>query len=120
MVRSATKNNMEEQLFEGKNLEVMAIYQAIMQSVKKLGPVKIEPKKTSIHIVSRVAFLGVHPKTKWLDLNIVTTEAIKSSRVTKTEQVSANRFHNTIRLSEVNEVDKELINWIEKSYLELS
>ncbi len=111
---------MEEQLFKGKNLEVMAIYQAIMQSVEKLGPVKIEHKKTSIHIVSRVAFLGVHPKTKWLDLNIVTTEAIKSSRVTKTEQVSANRFHNTIRLSEAREVDQELVNWIKKSYLELS
>lgn len=114
------KNDMELQFFEGKNPEIGRIYSAIKLCVEKLRPIKIELKKASIHIVSRVAFLGIHPKTKWLDLNIVTTQPIKSPRVTKTEQVSANRFHNTIRLHEAKEVDKELMNWIKKSYTELS
>lgn len=111
---------MEESLFEGKEPKVKAIYNAIKRAANKLGVVKFETKKTSIHIVARVAFLGIHPKTKWLDLNIVTTEPIISSRVSKTERVSANRFHNSIRLTEESQVDSELINWIKKSYAQLS
>ena len=110
---------MEEKLFEGKNSEVIAIYIAIKHTVNKLDAVKFETKKTSIHEVARVAFLGIHPKTKWLDLNIVTVESITSPRVSKTERVSANRFHNTIRLTEESQVDSELINWIKKSYAQL-
>lgn len=111
---------MEESLFEDKEPKVKAIYNAIKRAANKLGVVKFETKKTSIHIVARVAFLGIHPKTKWLDLNIVTTEPIISSRVSKTERVSANRFHNSIRLTEESQVDSELINWIKKSYAQLS
>ena len=111
---------MEESLFEGKEPKVKAIYNAIKRAANKLGVVKFETKKTSIHIVARIAFLGIHPKTKWLDLNIVTTEPIISSRVSKTERVSANRFHNSIRLTEESQVDSELINWIKKSYAQLS
>ena len=110
---------MEELLFEGKEPKVKAIYNAIKRATNKFGTVKFETKKTSIHVVSRVAFLGIHPKTKWLDLNIVTTEPISSSRVSKTERVSANRFHNTLRLTDESQVDSELINWIKKSYAQL-
>ena len=111
---------MEESLFEGKEPEVKAIYIAIKRAINKLDAVKFETKKTSIHVVARVAFLGIHPKTKWLDLNIVTAEPITSSRVTKTERVSANRFHNTIRLTEESQVDSELIDLIKKSYAQFS
>ncbi|MFZ1720971.1 MAG: DUF5655 domain-containing protein [Microgenomates group bacterium] len=110
---------MEELLFEGKDPKVKAIYREIKRAISTLGVVKFETKKTSIHVVARVAFLGIHPKTKWLDLNIVTVESITSPRVNKTERVSANRFHNTIRLTEVSQVDSELINWIKKSYAQL-
>ena len=110
---------MEESLFEGKEPKVQAIYNAIKRATNKFGAVKFEAKKTSIHVVAKVAFLGIHPKTRWLDLNIVTAEPITSSRVTKTERVSVNRFHNSIRLTEESQVDSELINWIKKSYAQL-
>ena len=111
---------MEESLFEGKEPKVKEIYEAIKGAVNELDTVKLETKKTSIHVVARVAFLGIHPKTKWLDLNIVTVEPISSPRVLKSERVSANRFHNTVRLTEESQVDSELINWIKKSFIQLS
>lgn len=45
--------------FENRSPEVKATYAAILNAAKKLGPVKEEAKKTSIHLVRKSAFAGV-------------------------------------------------------------
>ncbi len=103
-------------LFTSSEPYVEQFYADLMQEVEKFGPMQIEPKKTSVHVAHKSAFLGVHPKKKWLDLNIVTAEPIDSARVLKTEQVSKNRFHNLVRLAEATEINAELISWLKGAY----
>jgi hypothetical protein len=76
----------------------------------------VEPKKTSIHVNRAAAFLGVHPKKKWLDLNVVTDAPIKSPKVRKTEQVSKNRHHNLVRVASADDMTPELFGWIKHAY----
>jgi hypothetical protein len=45
--------------FENCAPEVKATYDAILKAAKKIGPVKEEAKKTSIHLVRKSAFAGV-------------------------------------------------------------
>ncbi len=52
----------------------------------------------------------------YLLLNLRTDHPIESPRITKTEQVSKNRFHNEVRLASPNDVDEELFGWLKDAY----
>lgn len=113
-------NHDVEQLFANSEPQVFDLYSKIIVSLNKIGKINIEPKKTSLHINNRVAFLGIHPKKNYLELNIVTSTPISSPRVIKFEQVSKNRYHNRVRLTEAGEIDDELIQWLTTAYLLLA
>jgi hypothetical protein len=94
-----------------------AVYRRLVQELRTLGPVKVEEKKTSLHLVAGDrAFVGVHPRKSGLVLQIVTTTPLKGGRIRKVEQVSAHRFHNTVKLETEAEVDRELIGWLRTAY----
>lgn len=81
-----------------------------------MGDYNIEVKKTSLHITHGSAFLGIHPKKNWLDLNIVLNHELKDPLVRKNEQVSKFRWHNEVRLSRSTDIDPSLINAIQEAY----
>jgi hypothetical protein len=49
-------------------------------------------------------------------VNVVTTSAIESDRLKKTERVSANRYHNEIVLHSTDELDDEVASWLRTAY----
>ena len=102
--------------FEGKAPVVHEIYNRLIKTIKTFGPVVEEPKKTSIHIVHGSALAGVSTRKDALWLNIRTDFKIKSPRIQKSEQVSAKRFHNELKLTSPDEIDDELIGWLKSAY----
>jgi len=109
-----------EHPFQNSEPTVTVLYEKLMKQVKTLGKITVEPKKTSVHIKHRAAFLGVHPKKKWLDLNIVTDTPIKSAKVLKTEQVSKSRYHNLVRIASPEDITPELFGWLKQAYTLMS
>jgi hypothetical protein len=112
MAESATIS----QHFEGKDPAVKSIYDHIIKESRKFGPMAEEPKKTSIHLVNKSAFAGVMTRKNTLILNIKSGSPIKDKRITKSEQISASRFHQEVKLSSPDEVDSQLIRWLEEAY----
>lgn len=106
----------EAVLFGRAASQVSDAYAAILAAVRPLGPVIVEAKKTSIHLVAGSAFAGVHPQKSKLRLNIRTDRRLESPRIRKVEQVSARRFHNEIDLATPGEVDDEVRGWLEEAY----
>ncbi|MGI1767730.1 DUF5655 domain-containing protein [Streptococcus uberis] len=104
-------------LLVNKEKTVSELLETILSILEQFGPYQIEVKNTSLHLVKEKAFLGVHPKKKWLDLNIVSNQAIEHPLITKNEQVSKNRWHNNLRLSSVEEVDDTVKNLLQAAYL---
>lgn len=104
-------------LLENNEKTVSELLETILLILKEFGPYQIEVKKTSLHLVKEKAFLAVHPKKKWLDLNIVSNRAIEHPLITKNEQVSKNRWHNNLRLSSVEEVDDTVKDLLQTAYL---
>lgn len=102
--------------FEGKDPCVRQIYDCILKSARKLGPVGEEPKKTSIHLVRRTAFAGVATRKSAMILTIKSDRKLSSSRINKSEQTSASRFHHEVKLTSPAEVDSELIKWLRDAY----
>lgn len=103
-------------LFANKEPSVRAVYDKVVTSMAKVGPVKAEPKKTSVHLLRETSFAGVHPKKAWLDLTIRTDKPIKSTRVRAQEQVSKNRWHQDVRLTSPADVDAEVVGWLKGAY----
>jgi hypothetical protein len=92
------------------------VYDAILASVAKFGDVKAEEKKTSVHLVAKTAFAGVHPRKGAVLLNIRSDAPIKSDRIRKLEQVSAKRFHNEMLIDTPAGIDREVTGWLKSAY----
>ena len=102
--------------FEGKDADVRQIYDRVLKSARKFGPVGEEPKKTSIHLVNRTAFAGVATRKSSIILTIKSDWKIASSRIHKSEQTSASRFHHDVKLTSPSDVDSELVKWLKDAY----
>lgn len=102
--------------FENRAPEVKATYAAILQAAKRFGPVQEEAKKTSIHLVRKSAFAGVATRKTALILTLKSDSDIASKRIAKREQASAHRWHLEIKLETPEQVDRELIHWLERAY----
>src|SRR5713226_3306843 len=112
----ATDGFTVESHFEGKDASVRQIYDRILKSARKFGPVGEEPKKTSIHLVNRTAFAGVATRQHALILTIKSDRKLSSPRIHKSEQTSAQRFHHQVKVNSPAEVDSELVNWLRDAY----
>ena len=102
--------------FENKEPLVKEIYDGLLTSLREFGVVTESAKKTSIHLERKTSFGGVHPRKNYLNLVIRADYEIKSARISKSEQVSKHRFHHTIKLEKVEDVDEELLDWLKDAY----
>ena len=102
--------------FVKKDPAVLATYRRLVAAARALGPVSEDPKKTSIHLVRRTAFAGVATRRSALILTLKSSTDIRSPRVIKREQASANRWHVEIRLENPKDVDRQLTNWLTAAY----
>ena len=100
-----------------KGPEVAKTYHQLITKLQEFGPIKIEPKKTSIHLGNRFGFAGVYARKEYINLELHLNYKLKSSRVTKVEEASANRYHHTIRLNNRKDINKELLTWLHESYI---
>lgn len=102
--------------FEAKDPAVIAIFERLTSELSKFGPIKIEPHQTSIHIVHKTAFAGVVTRRTFLLLTIKSDTPALGPRVHKSEHTSRNRYHHVVKISNSEEVDKELLGWLKKAW----
>lgn len=92
------------------------VYETILAATAKFGDVRAEEKKTSVHLVAKTGFAGVHPRKGAVLLNIRSDSPIKSERIRKLEQVSAKRYHNEMLIDTPAGVDSEVVGWLQSAY----
>ncbi len=105
------------QHFDGRGKDVRATYDRILAIAREWGDVKPEAKKTSIHLLrAATAFAGITTRKDALILTFKSASDIRSPRISKHEQTSANRWQLEVRLTNAKEVDHELQQWLRASY----
>jgi hypothetical protein len=102
--------------FAKAGANVKATYDALIKAARVLGPVREEPKKTSIHLVRKSAFAGIATRKDSLILTLKASAALPSPRVERSQQASAHRWHHEVRLRTPSDVDRELRTWLERAY----
>jgi uncharacterized protein DUF5655 len=92
-----------------------SLYEALLERAAGLGDCEVEEKQTSLH-VTPAAFLGVHPRSGGLLLNIVTSTPIASERIRRSEQISRARCHNEMLVTDAGDLDAEFDDWLREAY----
>jgi hypothetical protein len=106
----------EKTFFKSYPPEIWALYDDLLVILKSIGPYKAEVKKTSIHLVNRKAFAGVHPKKSYLGINLVLSRPKTDPPAHKVEQVSKNRFHHFFQITSASQMGKEFKALIKEAY----
>jgi predicted DNA-binding protein (MmcQ/YjbR family) len=115
MPKAPAKHTIREH-FVGRAPEVAATYAAILKAARKCGPVREEPKKTSIHLMRKTAFAGVATRKTALILTLKSPADLQRHRIVRREHASANRWHLEVRLDAPDQVDRELVTWLAQAY----
>jgi len=102
--------------FLNKDPQVNAIYDHLMAFVDTLGRVRISSMKSGILVATKSTFLALKPKRKWLDVEFYLDHDHPEFQVYKTFQVSKNRYVHYVRLEQVEDINDQLMQWIESAY----
>jgi len=105
-----------ERHFQDKQPVVRQTYEALLASLREIGPFVEDPKKTSIHLVRETALAGIATRKEHLVLTLKSDHRLPGTRVHRTQQASAKRFHSEIKLTSPLDVDKELKQWLRHAY----
>lgn len=102
--------------YKGKE-GLFPIYEKLLSVVQGFGDdVTITPKKTSVSIIRKRQFALIKPATKSrIDLGLKIKDKPTGERLENSGPFGTMCTHR-VRLSEVSEVDGELVQWLEEAY----
>ena len=111
------KEDLVELQYKGKE-NLKPLYQELINFVKSLGTdITITPKKGSVSIIRKRQFVLIKPATKTrIDLGFKLKDKSTTERLENSGPFGTMCTHR-VKLSEANEIDSELKEWIKEAYL---
>jgi hypothetical protein len=102
--------------YKGKE-NLLPIYKALISVVKSFGKdVKVEPKKGSVSIIRKKQFVLIKPATKTrIDLGLKLKDKPITKRLENSGTFGTMCTHR-VKISEVQEINKELKEWLKEAY----
>jgi hypothetical protein len=104
-----------DQIYAGNKAALRPIHEKVMEAINKFGDFEISPKKTYLSLRRKKQFAMVGPATQSR-----VEVGLNMKGVSETERLLAlppgQMCQYKVKLSDVKEVDKELIGWIKQAY----
>lgn len=105
----------EMTLYAGKG-GLLPIHARLMGSVSGLGPdVEVAPKKGYLSLRRRKQFAMIRPAARHVDLGLILPGRPVDARFESAANFNA-LFTHRVRVRSVDEVDRELVGWLEAAY----
>lgn len=101
--------------FEGKEPNVAAAFEAIVDAAKASGPVEVYAQKSRIVLQNRVRFASVITRKKHLILGLWLTHKIEHPLLMRYEPV-ATAHYPYFQIRDAGELDDALRRWIGEAY----
>jgi hypothetical protein len=102
--------------FAGKPAEIRAIFDAVLEAVRRFGPVTVLPEKTRIAFQVRMSFAQVTPRWRWVDGHVVLARKLEHARFRRIDTISPRNHVHHFRLSSLSEVDGVVEGWLAEAY----
>ena len=111
-----TTEDLVENQYKGKE-NLIPIYEEIIKYVNALGTdVTITPKKESVSVIRKRQFVLIKPASKTrIDLGFKLKDKPTTTRLENSGPFGTMCTHR-VKISDVQEVDNELKNWIQEAY----
>ncbi len=105
-----------EQHFKNKDLAKELFNYLLNEINTKVGPCKVISIPCCIHLFGDYDFLVALPHKDRLEIRFASIEKITSPRITQSVSLSQKSVKFCLDIKNIDEIDTELLNWIEKSY----
>jgi hypothetical protein len=102
--------------FRGRDPELRGIFDELVRRLRKLGPVKIDPVKTSINLTARHHFGAVTVRGTFLRLGFLSEGRIEDHRVVHIERLGPRKFGHSVVLESVGDLDDVVMDWLAEAY----
>ena len=102
--------------FKGKPAGKL-LYEKLKQAVtKRIGSFKVESLECCIHFVSTSTFAAIKIYTDKIRVDFTLSRKIRNKRIKGWEQMSAHRYLYVIDVMSEDEMDEELLDWIQEAH----
>ena len=104
-----------DEIYSGAKAHMRPIHEKLMKEIHKLGEFEIVPKKGYVSLRRKKQFAMIGPKTNTrFEVGLNARDFKKNTRLL--EQPKGSMCNYIVNLSDVKEVDSELIAWIRSAY----
>jgi hypothetical protein len=100
----------------GRDPEVVAIFERLVELAERNGPVTVLPEKTRIAFQVRMSFAAFSLRRRWVDGHVVLARRLEHSRFRRVETFSPRNHLHQFRLERLEEVDEEVAAWLAEAY----
>jgi hypothetical protein len=105
-----------ESHFAGKPPEIRKLFEAVVATIQRIGPVTVLPEKTRIAFQIRMSFAQVTPRMKWVDGHVVLARRLEHPRFRTVETISARNHVHHFRLTTIADIDAEFVDFLREAY----
>lgn len=102
--------------FRGRDPELRGIFDELVRRLRKRGPVKVEPVKTSINLTARHHFGAVIVRGNFLRLAFLSDRRIEDRRIVHIERLGPGKFGHSVVLESVADLDDVVMDWLAAAY----
>ena len=106
-----------EDHFLGKDPIVRELYDLLLETLERSGPVGVFPVKTRIIFQAEVQFAAAMPGKRWLDGYIWLRRQATHPRISKIEMGIFRDYGHLFRLTRVEELDDDLMDLLQEAYI---
>jgi predicted transport protein len=112
-----SEDTLVEEQYSGTKADLKPLYEAVIKAVEKFGKdVEIAPKKAYVSLRRKKQFAIVQPSTKTrMDIGLILKGKETTDRFEKAGSWNSMCTHR-VKLSEKDEVNKDLIEWLKEAY----
>ncbi|HEV7523360.1 MAG TPA: DUF5655 domain-containing protein [Acidimicrobiia bacterium] len=110
--------NSVDETFRGKPPEFRAIFAAVMDRLRPLGPVHADAVQVGVFLKSDRKLAELRPKSRWMSCSFYVSRVVDDARVARSIRISATRVANEVKLRTVDDVDDQLGAWLSEAFAE--
>jgi uncharacterized protein DUF5655 len=109
-------NRRLDEHFAGRDPQVVATFERLLEAAEKSGPVTVVPEKTRIAFQVRMSFAAFTLRRHWVDGHVVLARRLESPRFGRIDVISPRNLVHIFRLHGPSEVDDEVAGWLAEAY----
>jgi hypothetical protein len=103
--------------FVGKEPIVRDLYELLVQTLERFGPIGVYPVKTRIVFQAEVQFAAVMPRKRWLDGYLWLRRQAAHPRIYKVEMGTFRDYGHIFRLNRQDDLDDDLADLLQEAYI---